>query len=942
LILSGNDPTTPTASVAVSAFGQQPARLELTPANLDTTLPDGGKIVRTLTLSNPGLAPLIFSLIVSPDDASFVTATTTSGNVSPGGSVDLGFAFDSTVVALGTHAAEIRLTTNDPLLPLVVVSSSLTVVGVPRIALGGTPVALESSVAYSKDGASTVHRFTGEVAPSGSGTLGLWAEGDYGNPGETATVVAEGVALGQVGATGADCSIAEGHFTVDADDLAAIAQDGTIEIVVQNSPDVRTFCPDDRHTIRLDYVGSTEQLNFGTVFLGTSRELSLVVENLGSATLEVGPISGDAAEFAPVATTVSVAPGASETITVAFSPTAVDSFAGVLTLPSNDPDTPVIQLDLAGTGALAPELVVDPASFEIQLAEGGSATRTVRLINAGAGPLDYSLTVMPPEATFVQLDSAGGTLPAQVETTVRIDVDVDGMAPDVIEVSLEIISNDPDRPVVELPLTLNVAGAPDISFVGERVTLESVVEFDSSGALTNHEIPIIIPPAGEGRFEVVGDGDFGASFEWAVVTVEARHVGTVGGVGADCVPTFGVFPIDADTIAAFVDDGVVSVEVQNSTNVDPLCSTNTHTVRLSYDAQRDSLDYGVVFVGQIAMRSTTLLNFGSETLDVRLISTDVSAFSPSTTSVSLQPGESETIAIAFTPDAAGQFAGLLSIESNDPDTPLLTIPLTASGAEPPVFEITATSITATLPEGEQQTSPLTVTNSGASPLELSLELLPPEGFNPEYTLFGTDAGGSNLYTIDPATGDVTFIGFMGVAAPSLAVDPTSGLMYVGQGGGTAALYTVDPATGIVSFVGYTGFGALSALDFDANGTLYAAVNFTDGQGTGGDSLAIIDKQNGSAKIIGPFGNGIGTRDGLPGIAGLAFHPSTGVLYAASAKNAATFGPPALYVIDPITGDATRVGTVEDTQGVPVPGGVGSPSSTSTECCSAARAAAPET
>ena len=923
LIISGNAPATPTASVAVSGFGLEPSRLDLSPSSLDTTLPDGERLVRTLTLSNPGLATLVFSLGVSPGNAPFVTLATTSGSVLPGGSIALDVAFDSTTVPLGTHAAEIRLATNDPLRPLVVIPSSLTVVGVPRIALGGALVTLESSATYAKNRMSTVHRFTGEVAPSGSGTLGLWAEGDFGNPGETATVVAEGHVLGQVGATGADCSIAEGQFAVDADDLAAIAQDGTIEIVVQNSPDIHMFCPVNRHTIRLSYVGSTELMNFGTVFLGTSRDLTLVAENLGNAPLEVGPISSDATEFASVASSISVAPGTSETITVSFSPSSVDSFAAVLTVPTNDPNVPAIQLDLAGIGARAPMLVTDPASLEIELDEGGSTTQSLRLINAGAGPLDYSLSVLPPEATYVQLGSVGGTLPAQGEATVRIDVDVNGLPPGVIAASLEIVSNDPDRPVVQLPLTLNIAGAADISFVGERVTLESVVEFDSSGALTHHEIPITIPPAGDGRFEVVGDGDFGASFEWAVVTVEARHIGTIGGVGADCVPTFGIFPVDADTVAAFVDDGVVSIEVQNSANVDPLCSVNAHTVRLSYDAQRDSLDYGVVFVGQTATRSTTLLNFGSETLEVHLISTDVAAFSPSTTSVTLLPGESETVAIAFAPDAAGRFAGLLSVESNDPDTPRLTIPLSATGAEPPVFGISASSIATTLPEGERRTSPLTVTNSGASPLELSVELLPPEGFRADYTLFGTDAGGSNLYTIDPATGEVTFIGFMGVAAPSLAVDPTSGLMYAGQGGGTAALYTVDPATGIVSFVGYSGSGALAAMDFDTHGTLYAAVNFTDGQGTGGDSLAIIDKQTGAAKIIGPFGDGIGTRDGLPGIAGLAFHPFTGVLYAASAKNAATVGPPALYVIDPITGDATLVGPVEDLQGVAVPGGVGS-------------------
>ena len=137
--------------------------------------------------------------------------------------------------------------------------------------------------------------------------------------------------------------------------------------------------------------------------------------------------------------------------------------------------------------------------------------------------------------------------------------------------------------------------------------------------------------------------------------------------------------------------------------------------------------------------------------------------------------------------------------------------------------------------------------------------------------------------------------FLGIGpAPSLAVDPTTGIMYAGSGGGFAALFTVDPSTGAATFVGDTGLGfaAVGALDFSADGTLYAAVNIVGAGGTGSDHLAVIDKATGAATVIGPFGVcssfpfGSCTIEGMEAIA----FDKAGLLWGAhSARGAA--GPP---------------------------------------------------
>src|SRR4030095_2818936 len=121
------------------------------------------------------------------------------------------------------------------------------------------------------------------------------------------------------------------------------------------------------------------------------------------------------------------------------------------------------------------------------------------------------------------------------------------------------------------------------------------------------------------------------------------------------------------------------------------------------------------------------------------------------------------------------------------------------------------------------------------------------------TLFGTDASGGHLITIDPLTGAGTIVGSMDIGGvPALAVDPTTGILYAGTGGGGPRLFTVNPTSGVTTLVGDTGLGfaAVGAMDFRDDGTLFAAVNIVGDGGTGSEHLAIINKSTGVATVIG--------------------------------------------------------------------------------------------
>ena len=170
------------------------------------------------------------------------------------------------------------------------------------------------------------------------------------------------------------------------------------------------------------------------------------------------------------------------------------------------------------------------------------------------------------------------------------------------------------------------------------------------------------------------------------------------------------------------------------------------------------------------------------------------------------------------------------------------------------------------------------------------------------TLFGTGPIFPNLNTINPVTGAFVVVGFTLDAAgtphklPGLAVDPTTGIMYGGEGGaGAGNLYTVNPTTAVVTLVGTTPVGALVSLDFDSSGQLWASVNTAPGSGQGGVLLAMVNKNTGAATIVGPFGpNHMGA---------IAFAPN-GVLWGAT--NVGSIAGQAIWTISTSTGAATLI------------------------------------
>ena len=105
-------------------------------------------------------------------------------------------------------------------------------------------------------------------------------------------------------------------------------------------------------------------------------------------------------------------------------------------------------------------------------------------------------------------------------------------------------------------------------------------------------------------------------------------------------------------------------------------------------------------------------------------------------------------------------------------------------------------------------------------------------YAPDGTLYGLANNGASLVTFDSTTGNVTPVATLGGSGiESIAFDPNNGVLF---GASESGLYTIDPTTGQASYIGDFGspYGCnlWQNIRFDSDGNLYLS-NTGDSSGT---------------------------------------------------------------------------------------------------------------
>ncbi len=236
--------------------------------------------------------------------------------------------------------------------------------------------------------------------------------------------------------------------------------------------------------------------DYGSVYTNATRSHTFRLRNPGTAALIVNGFSSSTGVFYTTKTfPFSVARGDSTTINIIFAPAAATAYDEAFSFSTNASPQPVYVLNLTGQGlAPLPEISVTPASLNFgTVVTGVPRSLNLDVHNTGQLPLVIS-NISSSYGGLSFSEQEFSVLPGQFHT---VGITLTALEAGSLASSLQIASNDPDDPLLEVGFTANaVAGNAGISV--DPITLNfGSVEIGSSHTQTlritsTGNIPLVI------------------------------------------------------------------------------------------------------------------------------------------------------------------------------------------------------------------------------------------------------------------------------------------------------------------------------------------------------------------------------------------------------------------------------------------------------------------
>lgn len=417
----------------------RPQDIEVSPASLDF----GGVKVdsvayRMLKVSNAGGATLEVTDISS--DSRLFTPDPTAFTLSPGESKVVKVTFRP--ISQGRKEATLTITSNDP------DEGRLTV---PLSGIGLAPDITLSAEA---------HDF-GDVAVDSSSTWVLVIS----NEGNADLVISN------ISSNDPQFTVSPSSFTVLAGKVQKVAvtfmptsigSKKAVLAIKTNDPDEKTV------TVSLIGMGSAPDISlseishdFGSVLIDTPSAWTLTVSNLGNAVLSVYTVTSSSPEFVASPASFKVEAGGSVGVTVTFKPTSLGPKSADLTIVSDDPDEPRLQVKLTGSGVPVPEPDINLSAVSIDFGNvpiDSLSSWTLVVSNLGG----LVLSVQNIESNDPDFSITPVSFEVPKGGSVKVTVTYSPSSAGSKTATLTITTNDPDESILSVTL-IGTGLAPDIS-----------------------------------------------------------------------------------------------------------------------------------------------------------------------------------------------------------------------------------------------------------------------------------------------------------------------------------------------------------------------------------------------------------------------------------------------------------------------------------------------
>lgn len=468
-------------------------------------------------------------------------------------------------------------------------------------------------------------------------------------------------------------------------------------------------------------------LQFPDTLAGQATTESVTLRNVGTDELAVTGLIASPSPFTVLDTPPLVIPPGSETdISIRFAPNSVGSFAGLLTITSNDPANPTASIQINGVGLSAPRI-------------GGRVTQ----ISGGAAVGNATITYTGPTSGSLTTDANGDYSFLGIAGTYSLTASAPNFSSET-----QTITVPPDQLAVDFAL-----GSPQISVnpgsfnhtmrAGDTAARTATIR--NTGNTSLHWTSSLDGPASESislissvraratagvtlAEEGVPSPSTSSGHDW--ITFDPPSGSVSAGGQSNVLLEFDSAGLNQGTY--YVEWTIHSNDTDTQQVVIPLTLNVTNAPNLEV-TPLPTLSFPDTHTGQVSLLTATISNTGSENLIITSLNSSAPQFTvQSTLPLVINPGSSQQIPITFAPDAGGAFAASLNIVSNDTTGGSVSLGLAGSGISAPSFTVNPDSLDLVLVQGETLTETLEIENRGAENLSWTATIPEPGDLSPIY------------------------------------------------------------------------------------------------------------------------------------------------------------------------------------------------------------------
>ncbi|MEM7550548.1 MAG: choice-of-anchor D domain-containing protein [Bacteroidota bacterium] len=467
------------------------------------------------------------------------------------------------------------------------------------------------------------------------------------------------------------------------------------------------------------------EIGFDDIIVGSSQTLSLEFDNEGFVPVSISGISSDNPAFVPVATSLSVAPSLNPTLLdIVFTPDAVNSFSGELTLSTDDPDLPSVSINLNGEGVGNP--VISIANTEL-IDQGvyptdSTSTFIINVANTGESELTGNIRVELPGAEPVVFTKLPGADPFIAENQDRIADDIyitRGAQEGLFNAALE---NGYNNGPLGTEWAFGRSGAVSLNDDYGDWSGNACPSCEDTEDFFLYEFDYSLHLTGLARFYDLrylawSSGGNGGGFSYTRTEVPGwisvnPDFSISAGTDQDINFQFETTDFIAGTYPArivFESNDPVTPEIS-------IEATITVEGEPEVEISGTLLQFGDIFTNNTSTLSIEIENVGSDVLTISSTSGN-SFLTVSPVEASISPTQSQQLLFSLTPTSEGMINETVTITTNDVNNPTFEININANSLDAPQIEVNPALIEVELFSGETEDIAINISNTGGSDLD---------------------------------------------------------------------------------------------------------------------------------------------------------------------------------------------------------------------------------